>query len=304
MMTDTALPARRLVWANALCLLSMLVWAAGLPAIQHMLAFVPPIPLSAMRTGISGVILVLLWIMLEGPSVVRRAPWGRGLGVGFVAMGLSATMIAMALQLTDAVTVAIITALMPVAGIALECVLDGRRLTAVLVAGMGLSVVGGIIALGGAVGGPSLGLGALLTLGSVLAFTWGSRASVKSFPGMSGLGQSAVTVMGAGITMTLVAVIHAWTGGPAIDWGGIGLTEVGALAMASVGAIALSQTLWIIAVGHLGIGISSLHSNATPFYVMLIAFMLGAAWSWPQAFGAAVVALGVMVAQGVIRKFW
>ena len=140
----------------------------------------------------------------------------------------------------------------------------------------------------------------MLTLGSVLAFTWGSRASVKSFPTLTPLGQAALTVAGAGLTMTLASLLFSFAGGPAIGWSQFGLPEAGALALASIGAIALSQTLWIISVGQLGIGISSLHTNATPFYVMLIAFALGAAWSWPQAMGAAIVALGVLVAQGLL----
>jgi hypothetical protein len=56
-----------------------------------------------------------------------------------------------------------------------------------------------------------------------------------------------------------------------------------------------------MAVGQLGIGLSSLHMNAVPFYVMIIMFALGAAWNWPQAYGAVIVALGVLIAQGLIR---
>jgi drug/metabolite transporter (DMT)-like permease len=298
MTLSPALP-RRVLWANIYCLLSMLVWSAGLPAIQHLLAIIPPIPLSAMRTGLAGLVLVAIWAAVEGTGAVRHAPWGRGLWVGFVVMGLSAAMIAMALQLTDAVSVAIITATMPIAGIALECLLDRRRLTAQLMLGLGLSVVGGIVVLGRAPASPSLGWGALLTLGSVVAFTWGSRASVKSFPDLSPLGQAALTVAGAGVTMTAASVLYSLVDGPAVAWGQIGLPEVGAMVLASIGAIALSQTLWIVSVGQLGIGISSLHTNATPFYVMLIAFALGAAWNWPQAIGAVVVAFGVLIAQGV-----
>lgn len=299
MTLSPAMP-RRALWANIYCLLSMLVWSAGLPAIQHLLLNVPPVPLSAMRTGLAGLVLVAVWAAVEGFGAVRRAPWGRGMAIGFIVMGLSAAMIAMALQLTDAVSVAILTATMPIAGIAIECLLDKRRLTVRLILGLGLSVVGGIIVLGRAPSGPSLGWGALLTLGSVVAFTWGSRASVKSFPDLSALGQAALTVAGAGLTMTAASVLFSFAGGPAIGWSQFGLQEAGALVLASIGAIALSQTLWIISVGQLGIGISSLHTNATPFYVMLIAFALGADWIWPQALGAVVVALGVLIAQGLL----
>jgi uncharacterized membrane protein (DUF485 family) len=40
--------------------------------------------------------------------------------------------------------------------------------------------------------------------------------------------------------------------------------------------------------------------NATPFYVMIIMFAFGSPWIWTQAIGAAIVGLGVLVAQGII----
>jgi hypothetical protein len=58
--------------------------------------------------------------------------------------------------------------------------------------------------------------------------------------------------------------------------------------------------MWIMSVERLGIGLSALHINAAPFYVMLILFALGAGWNWTQAGAAAVVGLGVLVAQGII----
>jgi drug/metabolite transporter (DMT)-like permease len=85
-----------------------------------------------------------------------------------------------------------------------------------------------------------------------------------------------------------------------VDWSGIGWPEVAALIAASLGSVALSQTLWIMSVGLLGVGISSLHMNAVPFYVMLITFALGGPWNWVQAAGAALVVLGVLVAQGMV----
>ncbi len=299
-MTATLPQTRSALWANAICLLSMLIWAAGLPAIKYLVDPVPPLPLTALRTGIAGGVLVAVWALAEGLTPLRRAHWGRGIAVGSIVMGLGAVLVAVALNLTDAVTVAIITATMPIAGIALECLLDGRRLTGTLLAGLALSVAGGVIALGTATSGPALGWGALAALGSVIAFTWGSRATVTSFPDLSPLGRTAITVAGAGIVMSAAAMAHSALVAPSVDWSALGWTEVGALALASIGSIAISQTLWIVAVGHLGIGLSSLHMNATPFYVMLIAFALGAAWNWPQALGAAVVAVGVLIAQGLI----
>ena len=61
--------------------------------------------------------------------------------------------------------------------------------------------------------------------------------------------------------------------------------------------LSLTQMLWIAAVGHLGIGVASLHMNAAPFYVMLFLFALGDPWNWTQAFGALIVGAGVLIAQ-------
>ena len=74
-----------------------------------------------------------------------------------------------------AVTAAVISATLPVVGIALEVARDGRKLTAALILGLVLSLVGGMMALDFRAGGLSLGLGAALCFCSVLAFALGSR---------------------------------------------------------------------------------------------------------------------------------
>ena len=93
----------------------------------------------------------------------------------------------------------------------------------------------------------------------------------------------------------------ALLGGAAPQWELLGFKEFAALALFSIGGLAISQMLWIMSVGSLGIALSSLHINATPFYVMGTLFALGGAWNWTQAWAAAVVALGVLVAQGIVR---
>ena len=80
----------------------------------------------------------------------------------------------------------------------------------------------------------------------------------------------------------------------------LGAKELGALAVFSIGGLAISQVLWIMSIGSLGIALSSLHINATPFYVMLILFVLGGSWDWTQAAAAAVVGLGVLIAQDIV----
>jgi drug/metabolite transporter (DMT)-like permease len=221
--------------------------------------------------------------------------------VGGICIGLGSVFLIIGQNLTDPVTVAIITASMPLIGLALEIGLDGRRLTGAMVAGLTLSLLGAGVAL--LQGGVSLdlGLGALAVLASCICFTWGSRATVTAFPDMTTLGRTALTVCGACVASTVVAVGWGMAGGAPVDWAGMDARAWGGLVFFAIVSMAISQLLWIVAVERIGIANASLHMNAVPFYVMIFAFLLGAAWNWPQTFGAAIVVVGVMVAQGMTR---
>lgn len=293
--------SRSALVANLICLASMLTWAAGLPAAQLVIPLIPPVTLTALRAGMAAAVLIPLWILVEGWGPIRRAHWGKGIAVGGLCIGLGAVLLVIAQAKTDPVTVAVITATMPVVGIAIEVALEGRKLTMALLIGLALSLFGGFMAYGAGVGSMKLGLGAAAALGSMVAFTWGSRATVTAFPDLTPLGRTAITVSGAAILMTAAAALYTGFGGPPTPWEALGLPEWGALALFGVGSLAVSQVLWIVAVGQLGIGLSSLHMNAVPFYVMLIMFAVGQGWNWPQAYGALIVALGVLIAQGLIR---
>ncbi len=288
--------------ANAVCMLSMLVWAMGLPAASLLLGTVPPLPLTAARMLMAAACLLPFWWLIEGTEALRKAPWWNGIRVGGSTIGLGAFLMVVGQGMTDAVTVAIISASMPVVGIAIEVLLDGRNLSRGLVIGVALSLLGGVMALEGGNQQLALGLGALMSFASVLVYTLGSRMTVTSFPDLSPLGRTTVTLTGAAVVTTVAACIAAFAGAPAPQWAALGWRELGAFAIFAIGGLAISQVLWIRSVGHLGIALSSLHINATPFYVMLILFALGGAWNWAQTAAAVVVGVGVLIAQGVFFK--
>ena len=297
-MTDT----RTMLSANLICMASMLVWAAGLPAADILIGKVPPLILTAARTGMAAAVLLPLWIAVEGVGVLRQARWGLGTLIGGTTIGFGALLLVVGQSMTDAVTVAIVAAASPLIGMALEIVLDGRRVTAALLTGLVLSMIGGVLALWiGDAGADDLGfgLGALLCLVSVSVFTLGSRLTVTAFPTLTPLGRTTITLTGAALMTGIAALAHAATGAPGPDWAVLGWPDLGALAVFAIGGLAISQVLWIMSVGQLGIGMASLHINVTPFYVMLILFFMGGQWIWPQAIAAAVVGLGVVIAQGV-----
>ena len=286
--------------ANVLCMLSMLIWAMGLPAASLLLATVPPLPLTAARMLMAAACLLPLWGLVEGFGALRTAPWRKGVLIGGGTLGLGAFLLVLGQGMTDAVTVAVISASMPVVGIAIEVLLDGRKLSRNLVVGVLLSLLGGWLALDDGPDGMSLGMGAALCFVSVVVYTLGSRLTVTSFVALSPLGRTTVTLTGAAMATTVAASGAALAGASAPQWQALGWTELGALAIFAIGGLAISQFLWIRSVGHLGIALSSLHINATPFYVSLIMFALGGHWSWSQAAAAALVGLGVLVAQGLV----
>ena len=114
------------------------------------------------------------------------------------------------------------------------------------------------------------------------------------------MGRTAISLVGATIATVAVVVLQTLAGVPLPSFTAWGWPEVGALLLFSVGAVGIAQWLFVKAVGRIGIGLTTLHMNATPFYVMLILFAAGGAWNWTHALAAAIVGLGVLIAQGVI----
>lgn len=303
-MTDT--PQTRqssLLTANLICMGSMLIWAAGLPAADHLIPLLIPEQLNALRMLLAGGFLVVVWALFEGFAPLRATNWLKGIAVGSL-IGLGAWFLIKGQAIGGAVTAAVISSTLPVVGIALEVALDRRKVTLALILGLILSLAGGVMALdlgaGGAGGGLSLAWGAVLCFCSVVSFTIGSRLTVTAFPKETPLGRTAVTLTGAAIAALIVAGGQVGLGGEMPSFAAWGWKEIGAILLFSVGALGISQVMWIMSVERLGIGLSALHINAAPFYVMLILFALGGLWNWPQAFAAALVGLGVLIAQGIL----
>ncbi|MGL4279640.1 MAG: DMT family transporter [Albidovulum sp.] len=289
-----AQPSDRIA-ANLICMASMLIWALAFPSADILLKVADPLPLSALRMLLAAGFLLPLWALRDGKASVLAAPWRRGLILGGVGFGLGAFLLVFAQARTDGVTTAVISATMPVIGIALERLQDRRPLRPAVLIGLALSLAGGLFAYASRIGGLTIGAGAIAAFASVAIFSWGSQRTVVDLPGMSSVGRAALTFAGAAI-----ALLAGWavTGGGGVNWQAFGATEIGALAVYGIGSLALSQVLWIVSVERLGIGIASMHMNAAPFYVMIFAVLLGGSWSWAQAAGAAIVVLGVLIAQG------
>jgi drug/metabolite transporter (DMT)-like permease len=286
----------RVLTGNLLGIGSMVVWAAGFPAAEHLLATWDPLALVTGRFCVGLLTLLPIWLWIDGVGALRGANWLRGLAIGSIAFGGGAWLILVSQWLTDPVTVAIIAASSPLAATLVQWVYERQKLTLAFIIGMVASIVGGVIATGGAAPG-NLGLGALAAVASCILFSWGSYATVRDLPGLSVLGRTTITTAGGLIfvgTAFLIASLLGLASSPERIFDPVTLSL---LAVYGIGSLALSQFLWIASVERLGVAIAAFHINAAPFYVMIILLILGGAWSWPQAIGAAVVGLGVILAQ-------
>ncbi|PQV58862.1 EamA-like transporter family protein [Defluviimonas denitrificans] len=287
--------------ANLICMASMLIWALAFPAADLLLKSIAPLPLAALRMVLATAFLLPLWARQDGLATLCGAPWRKGLFVGGIGFGIGAYLLLFAQSRTDAVTVAIIAATMPVVGILLERVHSRRPMRARLIVGLALSLVGGMYAYFSQIGAFTVGLGAVAAFTSVAIFSWGSQRTVVDFPQLSNLGRTTITCAGAAGVLLLTWAISAASGAAPTDWSRIGLAEIGALAIYGFGSLAISQLLWLVGVERLGLGVASMHINAAPFYVMIFAVMAGGPWNWAQATGATIVILGVLIAQGRFR---
>lgn len=298
--TDTPDAGQPSPWAaHLICAAAMLIWSSGLPANAFLLPSLHPLALATLRLVFAAIFLLPFWIWQDGGLRLSAAVWLRGLGVGAL-IGLGSLLVILGQAWTNAVTVAVISAALPVVGLGVEIVLDGRKMTVALALGLGLALAGGILALGKAATAVHFGLGALLCLGSTVAYTLGSRWTITALPDLSPLGRCTLTLIGGAVVMSLIAAVALPFGlAEPANFAAMGRREWGALLVFVVGSLAFSQILWIVGVARLGIGMAALHINATPFYVMLIGLALGSGWNWWQAAGAALVGIGVVVAQGL-----
>ncbi len=293
---DAAALRANLLSGNALGMVSMLFWAAGFPAAELLLDTWPPVALIAARLLMVLVLLLPLWLAIDGVHVLANASWRRGIWVGGIGFGFGTWLLLISQSLTDPVTVALIASAMPIAATLIELFYRVRRPSRLFLIGMAASVTGGIIATWGK-SPTDFGLGGLAAVASCFLFAWASFCTVRDLPNLTALGRTTLTFIGAAIVVVILFLGTTLAGVDVMPRAPVDGRQITLLIVYAIGAMALSQVCFIAAIARLGVAVTSLHINIAPFYVMVIMTVLGATWSWQQAFGAAIVGLGVIVSQ-------
>jgi drug/metabolite transporter (DMT)-like permease len=287
-----------IITANLACFAAMFMWAFAFPASEVLLQTWGVMALILVRTILAASTLTVIWLWVDGFSKLRLAPWFHGLKIGGMGFGIGAILLLVGQKMSDPVTPAIAAAMMPIAGAAVEVVLDKRMLKLHLIVAIVLAFIGGIFAGGVNLNDVTFGIGALFCVIAIVLFAWVTHATTNDLKLLSPIGQTAITLIGC-LTVVLVAyIVSVIIGVKEYHIGLTGVTEITLLMVMAVASIALAQLLWIWGAGGLGILLASLHMNIAPFYVMaIVVIFMGDQWNWSQALGAALVGIAVLIAQ-------
>ena len=287
-----------IITANLACFVAMFMWAFAFPASEVLLQTWGVMALILVRTILAVSTLTVIWLWVDGFSKLRLAPWFHGLKIGGIGFGIGAILLLVGQKMSDPVTPAIAAAMMPIAGAAVEVVLDKRMLKLHLIVAIVLAFIGGIFAGGVNLNDVTFGIGALFCVIAIVLFAWVTHATTNDLKLLSPIGQTAITLIGC-LTVVLVAyIVSVIIGVKEYHIGLTGVTEITLLIVMAVASIALARLLWIWGAGGLGILLASLHMNIAPFYVMaIVVIFMGDQWNWSQALGAALVGIAVLIAQ-------
>ena len=291
----SSVSSNRLVTGNASAFIAIFLFAAGFPAAEVLLEIWHPITLMFFRLLLAVSTLVIIWILLEGLPSVLKAPWLKGIKIGLLGFGLGTNLLLFAQWFTDPITVALLATLIPVSATILEVWDRRRKLNTKFILGLLASIIGGFIAVSENIS-IDLGWGVLMALASGFCFMWASDKSVTKLSGLSSIARSSITFTGAAVFTTISFLVLFNLGLIEIP-NKITTNQLFSLIIYSVISMAISQVFFIASVDKVGIAISSLHLNFSPFYVMIILFILGGAWDLRAAVGASIVAFGVWLAQ-------
>lgn len=291
-------PAGGLLLGNGVTLVAILLWATSFLATDQLLRSWNPVWLTVGRILGAGLVLLAFCALTGRLASLRPPSWARLVGASVLGFGLAGLAIVVGQKHADPVTTAIIVTAGPLISALMGLVDGSERPSLHLWTGIGMAMVGGLLAsLEPGSFLPSPKGGELLVLLSQVLWIWYSRISARGLGELDSIAKATLGLLVGGLFLLLVASAATALGlvPLEIDTSPESLALLGWLA---VFAIALSVSLWLAGVRILGATIASIHTNLAPFYVMLLGLgLFGSAPRPGQVVGGALVAGGAVLAQ-------
>ncbi|MDP8938761.1 MAG: DMT family transporter [Actinomycetota bacterium] len=287
--------SRASLWVEVSLLMTVFFFGTNFVAVKYVVDFVPPHLFAAVRFTVAGVVLWLILCAVEPQSRIPRKELLPIFGLGVVGITLTQSVFTIGVSLTTAANTALIYSTAPVLGMLLGffLTLERPRLSGIIGVGLCLAGVTAIVYGGLEFGGTSLA-GDVLILAA--AIFWGSYTvlSLSLLRRHSPLAVATYSILLGGLAIFPLAAV------------GPGQLEVGALGVPVWGA-ALYSTVLSSGFGFAAWqrGVSQVGANRVLVYQYLVALtgviagivLLGEAFGYQQAIGAAVVLAGVYLAR-------
>jgi drug/metabolite transporter (DMT)-like permease len=292
------------LWAAGAAALASVFFGGMVFATRFVIGQTEPITLAFFRCGIGAACLlpVLLPVLLRerpGRARVRREDWPGVAGLGLLLYTVMPVSLAIGLQYTYASRGALVLASQPFLTLLLSRWRGEERLSAAKIAGLGLTVAGLALALGGRGAGavsPSVWLGDAVTLFAALCvsiYTVWSRPYLQRYPPLV---FTALTMGVGALALLPAAGAMAWLRGwPA-------LTPSGWAALLYIGTFgaALGYWLWCWALERTTPMRVAVFLTLNPLTATLLGVaLLGEPIGLPFVAGGAIVVVGIVVAHGV-----
>jgi drug/metabolite transporter (DMT)-like permease len=291
---------RRLGGAFAAMLFVGASWGANVPVSKVMLQFFDLIPMSALRTVLSSLVLAILLSLVEGGRSLRIGlGFGRFLLLGLMMGGFFAVYM-LGLQFSNPISAAAVQVAGPLVSAVTVRFVTGQRLDPGFGTALALTLLGGLIlAAGSALGRGSVTLGggefvmlasnSLWTLYSLKAQAWFDRASqlhrtyVSTLSAMGWMGLLCILFVATGWSRSPLSVSDGWV------W-----TQFVVIAVLASG---LGGYFWNVGASRLGVAVASLWVNLVPFFAVLWAMAYGFIPNGYQIVGGLVALSGVVYMQ-------
>ncbi len=280
-----------------------LLWGTMVPFTAELFATADPLWFSALRYPMGVGALVFLVLATERrffhPAPI---PLGRVLALGGIGMQGWATLYALGVYFSDAITAAAVLATGPVVAALVGRVITGEKMRPRVMLGVALAVAGGIVV---ALGKPGAGAAGGFRGGEVIlvialgCWTW---YSIKAQQWLAPLGLSQVRLtlwtISGGCFWVWVVYLLGWTAGiapaprpldSAVAWA--------MMVWIGFGGTGLAIWFWNYGASRLGVTVATVNLNLVPVIAVLTAVALGHHPTLAQIVGGAVVIAGVLWVQ-------
>ncbi|HZQ02215.1 MAG TPA: DMT family transporter [Reyranella sp.] len=275
-------------------------WGANVPVSKVMLQHFDLIPMSALRTMLSVLVLAVLLLLVEGARALRiRLAFGRFVMLGLI-MGSFFTMYAFGILFSNPISAAAVQVAGPLVSAVTVRLATGQRFDPGFGIALLLTLLGGLILAAGSLlgkGPVTLGGGeivvllsnALWTLYALKAQAWFTRESqlhrtyVASVSAMGWMVLICVLMVGLGWSRSPLGVSDSWI------W-----TQFVVVAILASG---LGGYFWNIGASRLGVAVASLWVNLVPFFAVLWSMAYGFMPNLYQIVGGLVALSGVVYMQ-------